>query len=78
MPSYNQGSSIEESIRSVLLQDYPNLEFMIFDGGNTDNSLNIIKNTAIIFLIGKANQIMANRLKSITACEGQPVSLQHG
>ncbi len=43
MPSYNQGNLIEESIRSVFLQDYPNLEFMIIDGGSSDNSLNIIK-----------------------------------
>lgn len=43
MPSYNQGKFIEESIRSVLLQDYDNLEFIIIDGGSTDNSVDIIK-----------------------------------
>lgn len=42
MPSYNQGGFIEESIRSVILQKYPNLEFMIFDGGSSDNTLDII------------------------------------
>lgn len=43
IPSYGQGEFIEEAIRSVLLQNYPNLELIIMDGGSKDESKKILE-----------------------------------
>src|SRR5215204_5464618 len=42
-PSFNQGQFLEASIRSVLEQDYPNIEYILVDGGSKDESVDIIK-----------------------------------
>jgi len=57
-PSYNQGEYIEKTITSVLEQDYPALEFFVFDGGSTDNTVQILEkySTEITFWESKPDR----------------------
>ncbi len=41
--SYNEGKNLEETILNIISQDYPNIEFIIIDGGSTDSTLDTIK-----------------------------------
>jgi glycosyltransferase involved in cell wall biosynthesis len=63
-PSYNQGEFIEETIRSVLLQGYPDVEFIIIDGNSTDHTIEVIKKYGpwISFWVSEDDQGQAHAL----------------
>lgn len=71
--SYNQGHFIEETITSVLDQSYPNLEYIIIDGGSTDNSVEIIKKYAshLTYWVSEKDKGQANAInKGLQHCTG--------
>jgi glycosyltransferase involved in cell wall biosynthesis len=79
-PSYNQGQFIEETIRSVLLQGYPNLEYLIMDGGSTDESVATIQKYApwLSYWVSEKDQGQSHALnKGFRRCGGELVAWQN-
>ncbi len=73
-PSYNQGAFIEETIRSVLLQGYPALTYVVIDGGSTDQSVAIIEKYSpwIDYWVSEQDRGQSHAInKGLAHCEGQ-------
>ena len=63
-PSYNQAQFLGDSIRSVISQDYPRIEYMVLDGGSADGSVEIIQGWAhaIDFWISRSDAGQADAI----------------
>ncbi len=75
-PSFNQAMFLEQTIRSVLSQNYPNLEYIIMDGGSEDGSVEIIKKYRkyLTFWTSKKDAGQADAIfKGFAMCSGDIV-----
>ena len=73
-PNYNQSQYLEKTILSVLNQNYSNLEYIIIDGGSTDNSLEVIKKyeNQLTYWISEPDNGMYFALqKGLEKCDGE-------
>jgi glycosyltransferase involved in cell wall biosynthesis len=79
-PSYNQGQFIEETIRSVLLQGYPNLEYIIIDGGSTDYTIDILQkyDSFLSYWVSEPDSGQSNAInKGLQKVTGQLIGWQN-
>jgi glycosyltransferase involved in cell wall biosynthesis len=78
--TYNSGATLEQTIRSVLEQSYPNIEYIIIDGLSTDNTLQIIDKyrSRIAGFVSEKDQGLYDALnKGIARATGDVVALLH-
>ncbi len=79
-PSFNQAQFLEKTILSILNQNYPNLEYIIIDGGSTDGSVEIIKKYEkyIAFWVSEPDSGQSNALnKGFRIASGELVGWQN-
>ncbi len=79
-PSFNQGKYLERTILSVLNQHYPNLEYIIIDGGSTDESVEVIKKYEryLTYWVSEPDQGQVDALnKGFSQATGDWVSFQN-
>ncbi len=78
--TYNSAATIEQTINSVLDQDHKDLEYIIVDGGSTDNTLQIIekyKNRISKFISEKDNGLYDALNKGLTLATGEIIGILH-
>lgn len=79
-PSFNQAEFLERTLRSVLDQGYPNLEYIVIDGGSTDGSVEIIRRYAdrLAFWISEADSGQTSAInKGLRRATGEWVAWQN-
>lgn len=79
-PSFNQGRYIEQTIRSVLLQGYPNLQYIIMDGGSTDSTSVILRRYRpfVSIIVSEKDRGQSHALnKGVLRAEGQLIGWQN-
>ncbi len=75
--NYNYGRFLEETIRSVVSQNYPNLEYIIIDGGSTDSSVDIIRTyeSHLAYWVSEPDSGQANGInKGFRKCTGDIIA----
>lgn len=76
-PSFNQGLYIEQTIKSILDQGYPNLEYIVIDGGSTDNTVSILKkyDSHLAYWVSEPDKGQAHAInKGLERCTGDIVN----